>query len=123
MEIFKSLEAAQAEYPNSDYLILSDKEADEKCAEEIKDSLWAFSSSFLASCTGLDECIFKALQDKCEGSNDAVLSLVEKTCGLESFIDDAISADGRGHFLARYDHEEREIKIEDQGLFYVYRVN
>ncbi len=53
-----------------------------------------------------------------ERSNDAVLSLVERTCGLDDFVEDAVSADGRGHFLSHYDGEENE-----QGEYFIYRLN
>jgi hypothetical protein len=36
----------------------------------------------------------------------------------DDLVDEAISADGRGHFIATYDGEEAEA-----GRFYVYRIN
>jgi hypothetical protein len=38
--------------------------------------------------------------------------------GLEGFVEEAVSADGRGHFLSSYDGEENE-----QDGFYIYRIN
>lgn len=88
-------------------------------AEEcIKDSLWAFNPSFLAGETEIPEEVFVALQPRCEDSNDAVLKLVEATCGLDHLVAEAIGADGLGHFLSPYDGEERE----HEGL-YVFRIN
>ena len=71
----------------------------------------------------LPECLAEALEamqsQKCEGANDAILALIEKTDGgLEGFVEDAISADGRGHFLSSYDGEENE-----EGDFFIYRIN
>ena len=100
------------------YAVGSDSEADDACAEYVKDTLWAFRPSFLAGETELPVECFESLQDKCEDSNDAVLSMVEKTCGIDSLVQSAISADGRGHFLAGYDGEESE-----QDGFYIYRIN
>jgi len=41
---------------------------------------------------------------------------------MDSFVQDAISADGRGNFLSSYDGDEQEIKIDGE-YFYSYRAN
>ena len=47
---------------------------------------------------------------------------IESTCGLPAFIEEAVSADGYGHFLSRYDGEENEEEIN--GItYYIYRNN
>lgn len=102
-----------------EYLVCTDDEADEKAKEYIKDSLWAFNASFLASYTDLPEEMFKGLQDKCEDANPAFLICVERADGgLDGFVKEAISSDGRGHFLSQWDGNENE-----QGEFFIYRVN
>jgi hypothetical protein len=109
----------QFDAEGKEWLVLTDNEATEKAREYIDDSLWAFNSSFLAGYTGLDEKVFTALSDGCESSNDAVRSLIVGTGhDLDDFADEAISADGRGHFLNTYDGEENE-----QGEFFIYRIN
>ena len=109
-------------FGREEYLVLTDEEADKATADYIKDSLWAFNASFILSECGLDfsgEQSLKSMQkESCEGANDFILSLVERTCGLKSFVKSAISADGRGHFLASYDGEEVE-----KGEFFIYRIN
>jgi hypothetical protein len=56
---------------------------------------------------------------KCEGANDSILALIEKTDGgLDGFVEEAVSVDGRGHFLSGYDGEECEV-----GEFFAYRIN
>jgi hypothetical protein len=105
-----------------EYLVLTDGEADEAAKEYIKDSLWAFKASFLAGETELPEECFAALSEKCESGNDAMLQIVKKTCGLDSLVESAIRADGRGHFLSGYDGKEREETIERE-TFYIYRTN
>lgn len=118
------------------YLILTDEEADEKCAEYIKDSLWAFNPSFLSGETGIDISVFEAIQSngKCEDNNDAIESCIDD---MDSFIESAISADGRGHFMNTYDGNENEetVLIDDETgeilasndsaahTFYIYRMN
>jgi hypothetical protein len=103
---------------SEEYLVLTDEEADKACAENIKDSVWAFSSDFLASETGTYANVFKALSELHERGNNAILSLIEGSCGIDKFIEDAIAADGRGHFLASYDGKENEYKG-----YFIYRVN
>jgi hypothetical protein len=103
---------------SKEFAIGDNAEADAACAAYVKDNLWAFNASFLASETDLPEECFAALSEKFESGNDAVLRMVEKTCGLNSFVQSAISADGRGHFLSGYDGEETE-----QDGFYIYRIN
>ena len=122
MEKFSSIEEAQDVYPENRFLVLTDEEADEKTRDEIIDSLWAFRPSFLSSLTDLPEEVFEALSLKCEDANEPILRLVKKTCGVDALVEEAISADGRGHFLAHYDHEESEIMI-DGVLHFVYRQN
>jgi hypothetical protein len=116
--------------PGGEYLVLTDEEADEKTAEYIKDSLWAFKASFILSECGLpldlEEAIQTFQENKCESANDALLALVERTCTLDSFTQSAISVDGRGHFLATYDSNENEETVvdnDDEQTFYIYRTN
>ena len=107
---------------SKEYAIGTDAEADEAAQQAIKDSLWAFNASFILSeCdlpSELEDAIKAFQEDKCEGANDAILALIEKCSSLEDFAQAAISADGRGHFLAGYDHEENE-----EGDFFIYRTN
>jgi len=105
---------------DGDYLVLDENERDEALHDNIKESLWAFNSSFLSGETGIDENVFKSIQsnDRCESNNDAILSIVKSTCGLESFIDAAVSVEGAGHFLSSYDGNEYEING-----YYIYRIN
>ena len=96
-----------------EYAVGTDSEADEACKEYIKDSAWAFRSSFICDYCNLPQELAEALEamqsKKCEGANDAILALIEKTDGgLEGFVEDAVSADGRGHFLSSYEGEENE---------------
>jgi hypothetical protein len=87
----------------------SEEEADEAAAECIKDSLWSFKTEFIIEHSKLpyDEDLIEMIrnyqQNKCEDANDAIEALVED---LDQFVEDAIAADGRGHFLAPYDFDE-----------------
>jgi len=106
-------------YGNQEYLVLTDDEADEKVAENIKDSVWAFNPSFLSSHSDIDEGVFKLLQDKCESANEAVLKLIKD---FDKFVEDAVGTDGRGHFLSGYDGEENDHE-HDNETYYIYRTN
>ena len=82
-----------------EYLVLTEEEREKEVTENIKESLWAFNSSFLAGETDLPEEVFQALSERYESGNEGILKLIEKTCGLESLVDAATSADGYGHFF------------------------
>ena len=114
------------EHGRNEYLILTDDEADSMTKIEIEQSLWAFKPSFLLYYTPMPnnlstklddafcECL-SALQEKlCEDANPIILALVKPN--LDRLINDAIMADGRGHFLANYDSAENE-----QDEFYIYK--
>ena len=102
-----------------EYLVLEDEEADKRAEEYIKDTAWAFKPSFLSAHTGIDEDVFNILSEKCEDSNDAVLSMIKD---FDHFVSDAISSDGRGHFIATYDHDESIEEINNTEYF-IYRIN
>jgi len=98
-----------------EYFVLTDEEADQKAKEYIKDSIWAFKSSFISSHTGINKDIIKSVQEHCESSNEVLLRSIKD---LQKFINEAIATDGRGHFISFYDGHEQE-----EGEFYIYRMN
>jgi hypothetical protein len=106
----------------TEYLVLTDSEADDLARQYILDSLWAFNAKFIASHTenGLDEDAVKALADMqgklCESANLIVKALI---VDLDHFVNDAIMSDGRGHFMNSYDGHE----IEIDGDTYAYRMD
>lgn len=107
------------EIDGGEYLVLNEDEAREQVAEHIEESAWAFLPSFLSNMTELPIEVFDALQPRCEDSNDAIVKLINITCGMEDFVTTAIDCDGMGHFLATYDHDE----IELDGGLYAYRID
>ena len=125
------LDDAQGEIDSEDYLVLTDEEADEAVREAIEESLWAFTPSFLSAHTGVDEEAFVALADRCEDNNGSYKRMIKD---FDASVDDAVGADGRGHFLASYDHEEHHCnwqRAERKGTkyetvtteYYIYRRN
>ena len=112
-----------------EYKVFTDSEADDETFESINESLWAFNADFILQHTEFykhsnrweDEQFVKAIQELqqslCESANPIVRALI---ADMQKFIWDAISADGRGHFLSTYDGDEIE---SDDGRFYIYRIN
>lgn len=115
-------EVFEADSEPGEYLVLTEEEADDKAREEIEETLWAFNKSFLDShsegIASLSEEGFKAIQNQCEGANPAIRAMIDD---LEHFADDAIATDGKAHFLANYDHEEHEEKVNGE-WFFIYRI-
>ena len=102
-----------------DYSVLTDDEADKAVKGYIEESVCFFNTSFIASHSDVDEEVIKKLQELYEDSNTAIRSLIKD---FNHFVDDAICADGRGHFLSSYDGEENEVKINGND-YYIYRTN
>jgi hypothetical protein len=106
-----------------DYLVLTDDEADEQAKNYILDTVWAFNKSFLdchsEAISEIDEKTFAKLQEGCESINKAILAMIDDKA---YFVEEAISADGRGHFLSFYDGEENEQKF-NKIYYFIYRQN
>ena len=110
------------------YAVGDEEEVKKAVSEHIKETVWAFNSKFLQEMTDIPQEAFAAMQDKCERANDPILQIIEKTCGIEDFIESAINSDGRGHFLASYDGREMKdyFKSEMDGKkypLYFYRID
>ena len=117
---------------DGEYLVLTEDEAEDRAYDYIEQSLWAFNADFLSTMTKMPYEAFEKLQELCEDANDAFRAMVDTTCGMRDFVDAAIDADGRGHFISHYDGKEREehLNIEDEDeeivydeWYYIYRVN
>jgi len=106
------------------FMFLTDDEADEACKEHIQESIWTFRAEFLASYLGCPVEAVQAIQDNdnCEDNNQIFTDWLENVSDLDDFCEDAISEDGRGHFLASYDSDEHEVTFKDE-TYYIYRIN
>lgn len=111
----------------SEWLVLTDEEADELAQEEIENSLWAFNPDFIIDHLenqSLDnwershcaDALSEIQKHHCEGINPIIRALIGD---IEDFAADAIASDGREHFLSRYDGKEIELEGTD---FYAYRI-
>ena len=116
-----------------EYLVMDDDRAYATAYQEISQLLWAFNTDFILDHlkddikygddpVDLDE--LKASIDLvkgklCEGANAIIHALIDD---LEEFVDDAIAADGRGHFISSYDGEEHEVTVDGE-TYYIYRLS
>lgn len=116
-----------------EYAVGDDEDADTAALEYIKDSAWAFNADFVAGFIGDYDLVpaIQALNEKCEDGNKGMLSMIKLGGTIEEFADEAISADGRGHFLSGYDGEEIEFRYYQfekgrwvyEDTYYIYRIN
>ena len=109
------------EADGSEFLVLTDEEADAKAYEEIEESLWAFNADFIIDMCGFsggEKSLIAMQRESCEDCNEFIKAMIEGTCGMDSFVESAIESDGRGHFISGYDGEEVE-----QDEYFIYRVN
>jgi len=106
-------------YGRQDFLVLTDSEADSMARETILDQVWAFRPEFLEAHMDLDQESIETLQEKSDSANKALLRLIRDK---DHFVHDAISSDGRGHFLSGYDGEEHEERVDGE-TFFIYRTN
>jgi len=111
------------EWDDPGYIVCTDEEAHEMAASYIRESVWAFNASWLATVTGLDAEIFSKLQENCESSNDAIFSLIESTCGMNELVQSAVGEDGLATFIPGCETEEEVVRIPYTGQeFYIFRM-
>ena len=116
-----------------EYLVMDDGHAYAAAFHEISQLLWAFNTDFILDHlkdeikygdhpVDLDELkagIDLVKEKLCEGANAIIHALIDD---LEAFVDDAIAADGRGHFISLYDGEEHEVTVDGE-TYYIYRLS
>ena len=111
---------------NAEYRFLRSDIADSKAIEYIKDLVWAFNPDFIiqhSKALDYDDAsrkIIEAIQAQCENGNEAMLRLIDD---FVDFADDAVAADGRGHFLSAYDGKERDLDAPYENSYFYYRIN
>lgn len=92
-----------------------EEEATKAARQSIEDSICYFKPDFLADHSDVPEEVFEFLANKCFDNNEAYKAMIYD---VDDFVDDAIDADGRGHFLNPYDSREYEI-----GEYFLYRID
>ena len=112
-------EDAQDDLDSEHYLVYTDEEANYAVRENIEEMVWAFTPSFLRAHTGVTIEAIAKIQEMSEDANEPLTAMIKD---FDYFVEDAVKCDGRGHFLAQYDHEENEITFN--GItYYIYRRN
>lgn len=114
-ELVEFVDEGLFSFHTQQYLVMTDEEADVKCKYYIRESLWAFNSSFLENYCVVPESVLRCMQSLHEECNEAIYELVKDR--FDDLVQHAISSDGRGHFMTSYDGEETE-----QGEFFIYRM-
>ena len=116
-----------------EYLVIYDDRVYATAYHEISQLLWAFDTDFIldhlkddieygddpVDLGELKAGIDIAKEKLCEGANAIIHALIDD---LEEFVDDAIAADGRGHFFSPYDGEEHEVTVDGE-TYYIYRIS
>ena len=105
----------------AEWLVLTDDEANKYVKENIENSAWAFNASFIIENSKLpyeaEEMLVSFQEKECENANDTILALIDD---IDKFVENAVDADGRGHFLSSYDSKERMQTID--GIdYYIYK--
>lgn len=109
------------EIDGSEYAIATNQEeATNAVKSYVKESIWSFNTDFIVEHTDLPQDFIPLLQTyqdtKYEDANELILKLIND---LDEFVEDAISADGRGHYLAFFDNHEKtlkEMKLSDEQI-------
>ena len=106
----------------SEYLILTKKEANKEAALKIKEYLWAFNYEFISNYfkVEINKHTYNKLRELYEDANEILLILIGNN--IKKLIQDAISYNGRGHFISYYDGQEEEVSYNGK-YFYIYRLN
>lgn len=102
------------------YAVLNDEQAFDLVVEEIEENLWTFQSWFLSNVTGIDTIVFDAIQNNNgeDSNNEAIKSLLDAVdVSIDSVAEQAIIADGLGHFIAQYDGEEIPTEYQDYSIY------
>lgn len=131
LEDFNTNEWTQSSYDDcifenggTEIMVCDDEEADLRAKESIDQSVWAFNTDFLrghllAELRDFADDILEPLRENCESSNEAIKAMIKD---FDYFVEDAIRADGRGHFLNTYDGEEYE-QSDGVDTHYIYIMN
>ena len=110
----------------SSYFVLTDEEADIEAKHQVMETLWAFNVNFLSRyapalrSSRAAKAWEKMVGELCEDATPLVEAVVGDR--LDEMVQDAIREDGRGQFLAGYDHEENEESVGGV-TYYIYREN
>jgi hypothetical protein len=118
----------------SEFLIVDEEGRAAALLEHVKETLWAFNSSFIMNHLKTEikdnlsdyeydqlEKSIQHIQEKlCEGANTIIKALISD---VEELASDAAAHDGHGPYLSNYDGNEIEYTDENGNELYIYRLN
>ncbi len=110
-------------YDDSDYLVITEEEADKELREQIPHNLFQINPFFLKRHLKIDistEVLQHFLYDMCENCR---LIFWELIADKETFLQDITNTYGRGLFLAWYDRREVRVRTANDTFYYIYRVS
>ena len=105
---------------SGEYYVYTEREANKAAKEKIRNELWAFNINFLMryikafkelndyEWERVEKAIHEMQTSLCETANEIIYAMVGGK-KFKELAEDAISEDGRGHFLSGYDGIEYEI--------------
>ena len=106
-----------------EWAVGTDEQADEATKTDIEEGVWSFNADFILSHSSVENYndrvleSIKSTQEKlCEGANGLLKAMIKD---FDKFVKDAISLDGRGHFLSGYDGDENEHEV-DGTYYFIY---
>ena len=112
------------EHENSDYLVLSNEEADEETRKQITDTLWSLDALLIKQYIKTDistETIEHIQAEMCPNCIHLLLALMEN---VDLFYKEIGKKFGRNYFIAFHDCLEHVIfEFEGNRRYYIYRLS
>ena len=112
------------EHENSDYLVLTNEEADKEARVQITDVLWSLDPSLIKKYIKTDisiETIEHIQAEMCPNCVYLLLALMENA---DYFYKEVSEKFGRGYFIAFHDCLEHVIfDFEENKRYYIYRLS
>ena len=111
-----------------EYLLLTDKEANERAEEYIKNRLWTFDTDYIIEHSAVldfdpaSRTLIETLHKQGAAGNDIFLKLIDD---IDKFIKDCLSIVGRGHYASMYSSVERSHTFTYKDVeytLYIYEV-
>lgn len=116
-----------------EFYVIDDVRAYALAFQLIEAELWAFAPDVIVKHLKPDivycdypvdlgdlRLAIRAAQERlCEGANALIHALIDD---LNEFVEDAIAAYGRGHFISSYDGVEHEVTVDGE-TYYIYRLS
>jgi hypothetical protein len=100
--------------------VYDEESVDIAIADIIKKDVYSLTPTFLSLQTDIPIVVFEALMKLGKDSNEAIVAIIDATCGMCEFAEAVVAEDGRGHLLSGFDGAEKEIVI-DMTCYYVFR--